>query len=45
MSSAPVSSVSRLTDQIHRPTLVSALRTLLLSAGRAVLRDNGWVTA
>ena len=40
-SRAPVSSISRLTDQIHRPTLVSALRTPLLSASRAVLRDNG----
>jgi hypothetical protein len=33
--------MSRLTDQIHRPTLVGALRTPLLSASRALLRDSG----
>src|SRR5262249_29033968 len=38
-SRAPVSSMSRLTDQIHRPILVSALRTPLLSADAGVLRD------
>ena len=36
MGSAPASSISRLTDQIHRPVLASALRTLPLSAGHAV---------
>jgi hypothetical protein len=36
-----MSSMSRLTAQIHRPILVSALRTSLLSVGRSVLRDNG----
>ena len=39
--SAPVSSISRRTDQIHRPVLVSALRTLLLSAGHAVAATAG----
>jgi hypothetical protein len=34
--------MSRLTDHIHRPILVSALRTLPLSADCAVLRDIGF---
>src|SRR6266480_2676028 len=41
MSSAPRSSISRLGDQIHRPVLLSALRTLPLSAGRTPARDRG----
>ena len=41
MGSAPASSISRLTDQIHRPILASALRTLLLSAGHGDARDSG----
>jgi hypothetical protein len=41
MGSAPASSVSRRTDQIHRPVLDSAFRTLPLSAGRAGGRDGG----
>ena len=41
MGSAPASSISRLTDQIHRPILASALRTLLLSAGYGAARDSG----
>ena len=40
MGSAPASSISRLTDQIHRPVLVSALRTLLLSAAAGLARDR-----
>src|SRR5689334_16550749 len=40
MSKAPRSSISRLGDQIHRRVLLSALRTLLLSAGRARARDR-----
>jgi len=43
MGSAPASSISRRTDQIHRPVLDSAFRTLPLSAGRAGARD--WVYA
>src|SRR5712691_6912770 len=41
IGSAPASSISRLTDQIHRPVLVSALRTLLLSARHSAARDSG----
>jgi hypothetical protein len=40
MSKAPRSSISRLGDQIHRPVLLSALRTLPLSAVRARARDR-----
>src|SRR5690242_13967121 len=39
-SSAPRSSISRLGDQIHRPVLLSALRTLPLSAVRVRARDR-----
>src|ERR1019366_675098 len=40
---APVSSISRRTDQIHRPVFASVLRTrtLPLSARRAARRDHG----
>ena len=41
MSRAPESSIRRRCDQIHRPVLVSALRTLLLSAGQGAARDRG----
>src|SRR6266851_1000656 len=41
MGSAPTSSIIRRTDQIHRPVLASAFRTLPLSAGRAGGRDGG----
>src|SRR5580698_7871118 len=40
-SSAPASSIRRRTDQIHRPVLASAMRTLPLSAVRAIARDRG----
>src|SRR5690242_9658803 len=40
MSKAPRSSISRLGDQIHRPVLLSALRTLPLSAVRAGAGDR-----
>ena len=41
MGSAPASSISRLTDQIHRPVLASALRIFILSASRGTFRDRG----
>src|SRR6266496_5012058 len=40
MSKAPRSSISRLGDQIHRPVLLSALRTLPLSASHTPVRDR-----
>src|SRR5882724_4081673 len=40
-SSAPRSSISRLGDQIHRPVLLSALRTPPLSARPGVAGDTG----
>src|SRR5580704_8297575 len=44
--SAPMSSISRRTDQIHRPVLLSALltRTVPLSASRDRPRDAGLIT-
>src|SRR5215472_7047050 len=41
LSSSPKSNIRRRSDQIHRPVLLSALRTLPLSAGQAVARDCG----